>query len=74
MLRGCDVDLQAGGKHARIVTQADEVIARVRGLKTDQLNDGHVRRHYRSGESNDVCSVAALETFRRHFPNRSDQQ
>jgi hypothetical protein len=52
---------------------ADEVVLTIRGSKTDQLNRGEVRNHFRTSDP-DFCVVQAIEWFASHAPDRFDVQ
>ena len=67
-LRGIDLTPRRDGVPVTTFREADEVVLRIRGSKTDQLNEGHVKNHFRSG--NDLCVVEALDFLQTLAPRR----
>jgi hypothetical protein len=70
VLCGRDVELRLQGRACELHEEPDEVIIRIRGSKTDQLNAGEVRNHYVSKEKEGLCVVRALSELRKTFPQR----
>ena len=56
ILLGRDVEFRKNGALAPPGVEPDEVTIRIRGSKTDQLNAGEVRNHFRSGDAS-ICVV-----------------
>ena len=68
-IRGSDLVARSGGTPVESYANADEVVLTIRGSKTDLLNEGHRRNHFRvDGE---LCVVEALEHLQRLAPERS---
>ena len=65
--RGEDNILRKAGKPADQAADADEVLLRVRGSKTDQLNEGQPRNHSRVGNGKELCVLASLELMQKHL-------
>ncbi|CAK0864597.1 unnamed protein product [Prorocentrum cordatum] len=59
VLHGEDVEPRRGGKWLSTF---------IKGSKTDQLNVGTVRNHYRASTS--LCPIAAMERLQAHHPQR----
>ncbi|CAK0889362.1 unnamed protein product [Prorocentrum cordatum] len=59
VLHGEDVEPKKEGKRVASFQDADEMVIYIKGSKTDQLNVGTVRNHYRAGTS--LCPIAAME-------------
>ena len=71
-LRGSDLIPWKDGLPVTTFRQADEVVLRIRGSKTDQLNEGHVKNHFRSGS--DLCVIEALEFLQALAPRRWNEE
>ena len=72
-LRGVDLEPRVKGGPARSFRAADEVVLTIRGSKTDTLNRGQVRNHFRvpiGSPGSDLCPVAALASLERLAPER----
>ena len=76
-LRGIDITFRRRGVMAMIGDgrgEVDEVAICTRGSKTDQLNRGEYRNHFRTGnedyEKTGLCVVRALENFAKLAPER----
>ncbi len=67
-IRGVDLTPRKDGVPVTTFKQADEVVLRIRGSKTDQLNEGHVKNHFRSGS--DLCVIEALEFLQTLAPRK----
>ncbi|CAK0834605.1 unnamed protein product, partial [Prorocentrum cordatum] len=68
VLHGEDVEPRRAGKRVPNFRDADEMVIYIKGSKTDQLNVGTVRNHYRAGTS--LCPIAAMERLQAHHPQR----
>ena len=69
--RGCDLEARHLGEPCERFSKADEVVLTIRGSKTDQLNRGEVRNHFRlrSNEPDaDLCVVQALSDLEALAP------
>ena len=66
-LRGLYVVPQAQGERQQSFVGSDELVLTIRGSKTDQLNRGEVRNHFRLPDP-ELCVIAAAEAFERHAP------
>ena len=66
-LRGVDVAPRCKGCVVGSFAGADEVVITIRGSKTDVLNRGEVRNHFRTADSS-FCVVQALEDLEVHSP------
>ena len=67
-IRGSDLVPRRGGTPVESYSEADEVVLTIRGSKTDILNEGHRRNHFRV--EGDLCVVEALEHLQRLAPER----
>ncbi|CAK0852766.1 unnamed protein product [Prorocentrum cordatum] len=63
-----DVEPRKAGKRVPSFQDADEMVIYIKGSKTDQLNVGTVRNHYRAGTT--LCPIAAMERLQAHHPQR----
>ncbi|CAK0861117.1 unnamed protein product [Prorocentrum cordatum] len=68
VLHGEDVEPRKDGKRVPSFQDADEMVIYIKGSKTDQLNVGTVRNHYRAGTT--LCPIAAMERLQAHHPQR----
>ncbi|CAK0827211.1 unnamed protein product [Prorocentrum cordatum] len=68
VLHGEDVEPRKAGKRVPSFQDADEMVIYIKGSKTDQLNVGTVRNHYRAGTT--LCPIAAMERLQAHHPQR----
>ena len=68
-LRGVDVTPKLEGVPVDSLELADEVVLKIRGSKTDQLNRGEWRNHFRSVDR-ELCPVQALAYYQHHAPER----
>ncbi|CAK0837287.1 unnamed protein product [Prorocentrum cordatum] len=59
VLHGEDVGPRKEGKRVASFQDADEMVIYIKGSKTDQLNVGTVRNHYRAGTT--LCPITAME-------------
>ena len=66
-VRALDLVARKEGTQVKSFRDADEVALCIRGSKTDQLNRGEWRNHFRTPEG-ELCVVAALEAYERHAP------
>ena len=55
------------GQRVATFAEADEVVCTIRGSKTDQLNRGEVRNHFRTSNP-EFCVVEACAEVERHNP------
>ncbi|CAK0871294.1 unnamed protein product, partial [Prorocentrum cordatum] len=67
-LRGEDIEPRKAGKRVPSFQDADEMVIYIKGSKTDQLNVGTVRNHYRAGTT--LCPIAAMGRLQAHHPQR----
>ena len=67
-LRGVDVVPRSQGMPHRSFASADEVVLTIRGSKTDQLNEGNVKNHFRA--DGELCVVEALQHVQSRAPER----
>ncbi|CAK0838861.1 unnamed protein product, partial [Prorocentrum cordatum] len=51
-----------------LAREGTQMVIYITGSKTDQLNVGTVRNHYRAGTT--LCSIAAMERLQAHHPQR----
>ena len=72
-----DIQGKCGGEPVLRLSAADEVVLKIRGSKTDQLNRGEWRNHFRAGNAGDeqggcpkLCVVEALAMYEAHAPER----
>ena len=56
------------GMPHRSFASADEVVLTIRGSKTDQLNEGNVKNHFRA--DGELCVVEALQHVQSRAPER----
>ena len=68
VVKGSDLILRRSGCVVEDVMDADELVLRIPGSKTDQYNVGCVRNHYLAGC--DICPVRAVQELAREFPER----
>ncbi|CAK0900673.1 unnamed protein product [Prorocentrum cordatum] len=68
VLHGEDVEPKKEGKRVASFQDADEMVIYIKGSKTDQLNVGTVKNHYRAGTT--LCPIAAMERLQAHHPQR----
>ena len=72
-VRGIDLQGKLRGKVGSRLAEADELVLRIRGSKTDQLNRGEWRNHFRRGEHTEdgaLCVVEAMACYEKHAPER----
>ena len=67
-VRGVDVVPRLQGSPIRSFALADEVILTIRGSKTDQLNEGNVKNHFRAACG--LCVIEALQHLQARAPER----
>ena len=67
-IRGVDVVPRSQGSTARSFALADEVVLTIRGSKTDQLNEGNVKNHFRA--DGELCVIEALQHVQSRAPER----
>ena len=71
VLVGANIDLVLEDGTTALLSQVPAgVSVRIIGSKTDVYNVGQIRKHFRSGDLEGVCPVAALTSLRREFPHR----
>ena len=71
-VRGIDLQAKRAGEAAGSFREADEVTLCIRGSKTDQLNRGEWRNHFRAKGQDEckLCVVEALEMYEHWVPER----
>ena len=67
-IRGVDVVPRLQGSTVRSFPLADEVVLTIRGSKTDQLNEGNVKNHFRA--AGELCVIEALQHVQARAPER----
>ena len=67
-IRGVDVVPRFQGSTAPSFALADEVVLTIRGGKTDQLNEGNVKNHFRADGV--LCVIEALQHVQSRAPER----
>jgi hypothetical protein len=71
-LRGTDLEARRDGEPLSSWCMVNEVRICIRGSKTDQLNRGEYRNHFKveGPGGSEVCVVSALETYAKHAPHK----
>ena len=72
VVKGMDLVLRRRGSASTDAADADELVLRIPGSKTDQYNVGCVRNHYLAGC--EICPVRAVQDLAREFPERWDAE
>ena len=67
-VRGADVMPRLQGSPISSFALADEVVLTIRGGKTDQLNEGNVKNHFRAAGM--LCVIEALQRLQVRAPER----
>ena len=67
-VRGVDVVPRLQGSTVRSLALADEVVLTIRWSKTDQLNEGNVKNHFRA--AGELCVIEALQHVQARAPER----
>ena len=67
-IRGADLTPRLQGCPVKSFAVADEVVLTIRGSKTDQLNEGNVKNHFRADGT--LCVVEALQLLQTRAPER----
>ena len=69
-VRGMDLTAKLKGERVKRFSDADEVVLCIRGSKTDQLNRGEWRNHFRIEGNEDLCLLKALSSYEKHAPGQ----